>query len=150
MGARSPGEGKILGESSRDVNSWEIAFPGLDQDSRFHLSTWSELDRRQGHEGGGVIASQSRHCSQPMLGPHRHLRTIDGHSGRWRAQNVANRWGLAMGECDRGSAMADWPPDDGPGNAPPVGLRWISTSRADERAKQRAADCHVLRETNIG
>jgi len=56
-------------------------------------------------------------------------------------------WGSAIGE-------AQWPIGPqmmGRGMPPPpVGLRWISTSRADERAKQRAADCHVLRETNIG
>jgi len=72
-------------------------------------------------------------------------------SGGGAPETLQTAGGLAMGKCDRGSAMADWPPDDGPGNAPPpVGLRWISTSRADEHAKQRAADCHVLRETNIG
>jgi len=82
---------------SRDVNSWEIAFPGresqfpgLDRDFRFrpstyHLPTRSELDRRWGARGGAIIGRP------PMLFP-AHARTPslpadNRHSRQWRPLN---------------------------------------------------------------
>ena len=86
----------------RDVNSWEIAFPGwetqfpdLDRDSWFRpsmylLPAWSELDRRRAREGGGAIGGAGRQSSLSLhapasdpiiqlrsLGPYRRMRTID-------------------------------------------------------------------------
>jgi len=52
--------------------------------------------------------------------------------------------GLAIGECDRGSAMADWPPDDGPGNAPPsdfAGYRRRGQMSAQNSGQQIVMSC---------
>ena len=88
----------------RDVNSREIAFPGLDWDSQFRpsaylLPAWSELDRRQGRKGGG---SDRQPAPDAVPG---------------RCWNPITPW------IDRHSRQcctlqeADWSPDDGPGIA---------------------------------
>jgi len=69
-----------------------------------------------GCEGGGAIASR-----WPTLFPaDAGTPSIDRHSGQWRARNVAKQLGRGLQEeHDRGSAMADLPPDSGPGNRRP-------------------------------
>jgi len=84
---------RITWVSLRDVNSREITFPGretqllgLDRDSRFHPSTFYQRDRSwisSGGAKGGRRRSQAgpQHCSRPMPGSHRRLRTIDAAGG---------------------------------------------------------------------
>ena len=107
---------------TRDINSRENAFLsresqflGLDQDSRFCLSTyllpaWLELDCRHGRE-------------RQMRGP---CRSIDIASGGV-PETSQNGWGRGLqGERDRGSAMANRPPGRQVGESPPtpVGCLW--------------------------
>ena len=110
---------KALIPNIRNVNSREIAFPGqesqfpgIDRDSLFHPSTYllvarSESDRRRGCEGGG-----ERGDCRPVedAGPHRRVRTTD------QQRAVVHPKHHTSGERDQGSAMADRPPDDRPGN----------------------------------
>jgi len=112
--------------------------------SGFHPSTyllplWSELDRWWDHKGGSLAGPGC--CSRPIPGPHWSI-DITGGGMPEKSQNIQGR-GL-QGECDRGSTMADRPPDDGPGNCcTPSPCQMLldsrSTSREDGHAKWWAA-----------
>jgi len=69
-------------------------------------------------------------------GPHHCVRRIDR---QWAVACPKRKFWPE--ECDQGSAMADWPPDDGPGNPPPCRTLLDNrlTLRADGHAKQRVS-----------
>ena len=97
----------------RDVNSWEIAFPGqesqfpgIDRDSLFHPSTYlllarSESDRRRGCEGGG-----ERGDRRPVedAGPHRRVRTTDQQRAVLHPKRHTMIRGARSGKCNGRSA----------------------------------------------
>ena len=70
----------------------------------FYLSKPIQCSKNCKEQNFGRSPAGPRRRSRPMSGPR--------HSRRWRTQNVAKR----PEECDRGSAMADQPLDDRPGN----------------------------------
>jgi len=107
-----------------------VAIPGTRfRPSMYLLPAWLELDRQQGHEGRGRSPAGPRCHSPPTPGPHQSI-DIAGSGAPETSQN--GQWRGLVGERDRESAMADRPPDDGPGNcrAPlPVRRRWTIGQR---------------------
>ena len=74
--------------------------------AKSHSCTFYQHDRSQITSGGmkgGAIAGRCRCWS----GPHCHLRTIDRHSGQWRARDVAKQ--PVEGYVERATGEAQWP-----------------------------------------